>query len=57
MARRAAGSPGPAEDRAALVRQWVRSSCEAQGVAVKVSDRRVLDDVARLLVESPELRD
>jgi hypothetical protein len=57
MARHGAGSPGPAEDRAELVREWVRQSCEVQGLAVKITDPRVLGDVARLLVESPELRE
>ena len=33
------------------VREWVEASCVAQGVPVKVSDGRVVKEVALLLAE------
>ena len=57
MARPAAGSRGQADNLEQVAREWARASCEAQGVAVKITERRILDDVARLLVESAELRE
>lgn len=38
--------PGYAE----RVREWVEASCRAQGVPVKIEDRRVLAEVAELLL-------
>lgn len=57
MATRAAGLRGTREDFRALAQGWARDSCAAQGLAVKITDRRVLDAVSLLLVESRELRE
>lgn len=57
MATRAAGFRGTREDFRALAQGWARDSCAAQGLAVKITDRRVLDAVSLLLVESHELRE
>jgi hypothetical protein len=47
MGRRPAGQPGT--DLAAQARAWVEASCAAQGLPVKVTDRKLLSDVAELL--------
>lgn len=49
MGLRSARSVGQAEPLSDRVRSWVRESCAAQGVPVKVIDRQTLIDVARLL--------
>jgi hypothetical protein len=36
-------------ERRAEVAAWVEASCAAQGVPVRVSDRRVLGEIAELL--------
>jgi hypothetical protein len=53
MGRLPAGRSGPRDDRQARIEAWVARSCEQQGVAVKITDRRVLAQVAELLRERP----
>ncbi|HEY7893218.1 MAG TPA: hypothetical protein VIC05_13510 [Solirubrobacteraceae bacterium] len=52
MARLPAGRSG-AEERALRIAAWVERSCLEQGVPVKITDRRVLAQVAELLRERP----
>jgi hypothetical protein len=52
MARLPAGRSG-ADERAQRIVAWVERSCLEQGVPVKISDRRVLAQVAELLRERP----
>ena len=52
MARLPAGRSG-AEERAQRIVAWVERSCLEQGVPVKITDRRVLAQVAELLRERP----
>lgn len=37
-------------ERRAEVAAWVEASCEAQGLPARVSDRRVLGEIAELLL-------
>ena len=54
MGRLPAGSSGPPSDeRAARIEAWVKASCYEQGLPVKISDRRVLAEVAELLRSRP----
>ena len=50
MGRRPAGEPGT--DLAALARAWLEGSCAAQGVPVKLVDRKVLAASAELLCQA-----
>jgi hypothetical protein len=52
MGRLPAGRSG-AEERALRIVAWVERSCLEQGVPVKITDRRVLAQVAELLRERP----
>ena len=52
MARPRSPSNGQGE-RAQRIVAWVERSCAEQGVPVKISDRRVLAQVAELLRERP----
>jgi hypothetical protein len=52
MGRQPAGRSGP-PDRAERIEAWVTRSCGEQGVPVKVTDRRVLAQVAELLRSRP----
>jgi hypothetical protein len=52
MAHLPAGRSG-AEERARRVVAWVERSCLEQGVPVKITDRRVLSQVAELLRQRP----
>ena len=52
MARPPAGRNG-ADERAQRIAAWVERSCLEQGVPVKISDRRVLAQVAELLRQRP----
>jgi hypothetical protein len=52
MAPLRAGRSG-ADERAQRIVAWVERSCAEQGVPVKISDRRVLAQVAELLRERP----
>jgi len=52
VARPRSPSNGPAE-RAQRIVAWVERSCAEQGVPVKITDRRVLAQVAELLRERP----
>ncbi len=52
MARQPAGRSG-AEERAQRIVAWVERSCLEQGVPVKITDRRVLAQVAELLRQRP----
>lgn len=49
MDRRSVRSAGQADSLGEPVRVWVRESCAAQGLPVKVADRQTLANVARLL--------
>lgn len=49
MAPRPAGRSGPPEDLDERVRAWVERTCAEQGVPVKVTDRKVVAQVAELL--------
>jgi hypothetical protein len=49
MGRLPAGSSGPREGWSERVKAWVEQSCAEQGVPVKVTDRRVVAQVAELL--------
>jgi hypothetical protein len=54
MGRLPAGPSGPPEDeRAERIEAWVEASCAEQGLPVKVTDRRVLAEVAELLRSRP----
>lgn len=54
MARPRSRSSGQGEDeRAQRIIAWVERSCAEQGLPVKISDRRVLAQVAELLRERP----
>jgi hypothetical protein len=54
MGRLPAGPSGPPEDeRAERIEAWVKASCSEQGLPVKVTDRRVLAEVAELLRPRP----
>ena len=52
MARQPAGRSG-GDERAQRLVAWVERSCAEQGVPVKITDRRVLAQVAELLHERP----
>jgi len=52
MGRLRAGSSG-LDGWAERVEAWVAASCAEQGVPVKISDRRVLSEVAELLRSRP----
>jgi hypothetical protein len=52
MARQPAGRSG-GDERAQRLVAWVERSCAEQGVPVKITDRRVLAQVAELLRERP----
>ena len=49
MGRQPAGPPGTDPDPAATVRAWVERSRQEQGLPLKVTDPRVLAEVAELL--------
>jgi hypothetical protein len=53
MGRPPAGRSGPPDDRQARIEAWVARSCAEQGVPVKITDRRVLAEIAELLRERP----
>lgn len=53
MGRLPVGRSGPRSDRQARIEAWVARSCAEQGVPVKITDRRVLAQVAELLRERP----
>ena len=44
---------GLGDERARRIEAWVKASCEEQGLPVKVTDRRVLAEVAELLRTRP----
>ncbi len=44
-------------ERRAEVAAWVRASCEAQGLPAQVSDRRVLGEIAELLLGRERVTD
>jgi hypothetical protein len=48
-----AGSSGPPDERTRRIAAWVERSCEEQGVPVKVTERRVVAEVAELLRSRP----
>ena len=52
MARLPAGHSG-GDERAQRIVAWVERSCLEQGVPVKISDRRLLAQVAELLRQRP----
>ena len=52
MARLPAGRNG-ADERAQRIAAWVERSCAEQGVPVKITDRRVLAEIAELLRKRP----
>jgi hypothetical protein len=52
VARPRLRSNGP-DERAQRIAAWVERSCAEQGVPVKITDRRVLAQVAELLRERP----
>jgi hypothetical protein len=53
MGRLPAGRSGPPDDRAERIEAWVTRSCQEQEVPVKITDRRVLAEVAELLRSRP----
>ena len=53
MGRQPVGCSGQPDERAARLQAWVEQSCREQGLPVKVTDRRVLAQVAELLRERP----
>ena len=55
MARPPAGRSGP-DDLQARAQAWAERSCLDQGVPVKVTDRRVLAEVADLLGLPAQIR-
>jgi hypothetical protein len=56
MGRRPAGRNGLPEDWQEHCQAWVERTCAEQGVPVKVTDRRVVAQVAQLLRESSTQR-
>lgn len=57
MGRRPSGSPGQTDRLAAAAQAWAQRTSRAQGLDVKVSDPRVVGQVAALLVGSPLVAD
>jgi hypothetical protein len=56
MGRRPAGRSGLPEDWQEHCQAWVERTCAEQGVPVKVTDRRVVAQVAELLREPYQSR-
>jgi hypothetical protein len=44
---------GLADERSKRIEAWVKTSCQQQGLPLKVNDRRVLAEVAELLRSRP----
>ena len=53
MGRPPAPRSGPPDERAERIEAWVKASCEEQGLPIKITDRRVLAQVAELLRSRP----
>jgi hypothetical protein len=53
MGRLPAGPSGPPDARAERIEAWVRDSCAEQGLPVKITERRVVAEVAELLRSRP----
>ena len=53
MGRQRSGRSGPPDGRAARIEAWVERSCTEQGLPVKITDRRLLVQVAELLGSRP----
>jgi hypothetical protein len=49
MGRPPAGRSGQPDERARRIETWVEQSCREQGLPVKLTDRRVLAQIAELL--------